>query len=305
MHFQSRCINSTELLITLALSFVLSVIHSQIVATTVSSATASRKKRAGSSLLPRRKHTKDRIRRKRRTRPGSGGTTIVVGNVRVEESGGYPVGVVTRSGGNTRNVNWDSPIKVHFEIGNQPMPTPTAAPGKDKEDDDATGGLRRRRRGQCKDGGDDGFESLNGKSSSGEESHLSEQMRTTGDDGSLISDLPAEDGVDDERVGTVGGGEREQKQPKIKGPFVGAKGKGDHSDTDEEREDENDLNLSSPGRNSSGAFTEGTNSNAEWCGVTTNSEECSYSSDLEHTDSQDFAPTVILNANCGAMDRSE
>lgn len=82
--------------------------------------------------------------------------------------------------------------------------------------------------------------------------------------------------------------------------------KGDHSDTDEERdEEEGELNLSSPGRNSSGQLTEGTNSNAEWCGVTTNSEECSYSSDMEHTDSQDFAPTVILNSNCGAMDRSE
>lgn len=88
--------------------------------------------------------------------------------------------------------------------------------------------------------------------------------------------------------------------------FTKGNGKGDHSDTDDEREDENDnLNLSSPGRNSSGAFTEGTTSNAEWCGVTTNSDECSYSSDIDHTDSQDFAPTVILNSNCGAMDRSK
>lgn len=158
----------------------------------------------------------------------------------------------------------------------------------------------------CK-GDDDGFESLNGKSSSGDESHLSEQLRTTGEDGSLISDLPTE-GVEDEHEEGVDVGDGlegvEQQQPKITTPCV-VKGKGDHSDTDEEREDENDLNLSSPGRNSSGAFTEGTNSNAEWCGVTTNSEECSYSSDMEHTDSQDFAPNVILNSNCGAMDRSK
>ena len=182
-----------------------------------------------------------------------------------------------------RNVNWDSPIKVHFEVG---------SPSREELPRNAAT-LRRRRNGTSK-GDDDGFESLNGKSSSGDESHLSEQLRTTGDDVSLVSDLPTEVGVE----------EGPPEVPPKPLPSV-VKGKGDHSDTDEEREDENDLNFSSPGRNSSGAFTEGTNSNGEWCGVTTNSEECSYSSDLEQTDSQDFAPTVILNSNCGAMDRSE
>lgn len=249
------------------------------------SATVARKKRTR-GLLQRKKHTKDRVRRKRRTRPGSGGTAAAGGvNARDETD--------TRG---QRNVNWDSPIKVHFEMGSQPLTTTTPVPEIISSSSSSNSSLRCRRRGMCK-GEDDGFESLNGKSSSGDESHLSEQLRTTGEDGSLISDLPAEE------VQESGGVE----QPKISttASCELAKGRGDHSDTDEEREDEIDLNLSSPGRNSSGAFTEGTNSNAEWCGVTTNSEECSYSSDLEHTDSQDFAPTVILNSNCGAMDRSE
>lgn len=172
-----------------------------------------------------------------------------------------------------RNVNWDSPIKVHFEIGGQ---GPVANIPTTPEDGYQSSSLRRRRygRGPCK-GDDDGFESLNGKSSSGDESHLSEQLRTTGDDGSLASDLMTEE-VDDGSSTTVAGEpQQQQQQNKHKQPKMG---KGDHSDTD---------------------------SNAEWCGVTTNSEECSYSSDMEHTDSQDFAPTVILNSNCGAMDRSE
>lgn len=229
----------------------------------------------------------------------------------------------TASDQRQRNVNWDSPIKVHFDIGHQPIPTITTTTTTEDLPLDLTfstspttkptSNLRRRirRGGTCK-GDDDGFESLNGKSSSGDESHLSEQVRMTGGDmvDGLVSDLPME-GVDE---GLKGGVEDHPPPPQVHNkpkmtPRVGGVcvkgGKGDNSDTDEEREDELDLNLSSPGRNSSGAFTEGTNSNVEWCGVTTNSEELSYSSDLEHTDSQDFAPTVILSSNCGAMDRSE
>lgn len=196
-----------------------------------------------------------------------------------------------RAGLRQRNVNWDSPIKVQFEIGNQPMPSvgtienPVAVAAVVDHQQRQRGGGRRRR--VCK-GDDDGFESLNGKSSSG-------------DDGSLVEEEALTEEVEDVNPGNA----TMEQQPKMVKPPCAAKAKGDHSDTDEEREDEMDLNLSSPGRNSSGAFTEGTNSNAEWCGVTTNSEECSYSSDMEHTDSQDFAPTVILNSNCGAMDRSE
>lgn len=64
-------------------------------------------------------------------------------------------------------------------------------------------------------------------------------------------------------------------------------------------------------------LADGTSSAAEWIGITTNSEECSYSS-ADHSESQleysenngcewnDYAtPTVILNSNCAIGDRSE
>lgn len=88
----------------------------------------------------------------------------------------------------------------------------------------------------------------------------------------------------------------------------------DSTDTDEEGDD-GELAMS-PGSssNGNGQFTEGTTSATEWIGITTNSEDCSYSSEMENSDSQgeysenggehDFTPTVILNPCCGNGDRS-
>lgn len=82
----------------------------------------------------------------------------------------------------------------------------------------------------------------------------------------------------------------------------------DSTDTDEEGDD--DI-LSTP---TNPQLTEATTSATEWLGITTNSEECSYSSEYDHSDSQvdqsenggeyDFAPAYILNPG-GAGDRSK
>lgn len=87
-------------------------------------------------------------------------------------------------------------------------------------------------------------------------------------------------------------------------------------------ESEEGGTLSSPGTGP--LLTEGTTSAGEWIGVTTNSEECSYSSELEESDSQhecsnvrdsvelndhpfawefELSPTVILSPSCAASDR--
>lgn len=64
-------------------------------------------------------------------------------------------------------------------------------------------------------------------------------------------------------------------------------------------------------------ISEGTTAAAEWIGITTNSEECSYSSadnsesQLEYSENNgcewnDYVtPTVILNSNCAIGDRSK
>lgn len=85
------------------------------------------------------------------------------------------------------------------------------------------------------------------------------------------------------------------------------------SDTDE---DGDDIELLSPPAINP-HFTEATTSATEWIGITTNSEECSYSSGdiANNSDSQIecsddleydyFTPTVILNPTCGIGDRSK
>lgn len=87
------------------------------------------------------------------------------------------------------------------------------------------------------------------------------------------------------------------------------------SDTDEEEGDD-DVETPSIFGAANLHFIEGTTSATEWIGITTNSEECSYSSEIENSDSQleysenggieyDITPSVILNPSCGANDRSK
>lgn len=88
----------------------------------------------------------------------------------------------------------------------------------------------------------------------------------------------------------------------------------DTSETDEDR----DECESQPSPILGQQFTEGTTLTTEWIGITTNSEECSYSS-ADNSGSQIecsengggvgecdyFTPTVILNSSCGIGDRSK
>lgn len=78
----------------------------------------------------------------------------------------------------------------------------------------------------------------------------------------------------------------------------------DSTDTDEDCDDDIPTNPQ---------LTEATTSATEWLGITTNSEDCSYSSEYDHSGSQfdqsenggeyDFAPAYILNPG-SAGDRS-
>lgn len=86
-------------------------------------------------------------------------------------------------------------------------------------------------------------------------------------------------------------------------------------DEDDDEDDEND-GESSPHMSHKGRKTD-ISSSTEWIGITTNSEDCSYSS-AEHSESQleysennggewtdYFTPTVLLNSNCVIGDKSK
>lgn len=86
----------------------------------------------------------------------------------------------------------------------------------------------------------------------------------------------------------------------------------DSSETDEEGDDVD----SQPSSTLTPPFPESAASATEWIGITTNSEECSYSScdnsesQLEYSENgggeyDNFTPTVILNSGCGLSDRSK
>uniref|UniRef100_T1PJG5 Male germ-cell putative homeodomain transcription factor n=1 Tax=Musca domestica TaxID=7370 RepID=T1PJG5_MUSDO len=148
-------------------------------------------------------------------------------------------------------------------------------------------------------GEDDGFESLNGKSSSGEDNNASPHALR------LRSNI----GNSHERVELM-------TERKIKAHNSDAKSRDVSSDETEEDGDDGDL-ISSPasqGGNTSNC-NECTTSATEWLGITTNSDECSYSSEYDNSDDYkgnqysdenisdlDYTPTVILNPH-GTSDR--
>ncbi|KAK3910556.1 Putative homeodomain transcription factor [Frankliniella fusca] len=109
----------------------------------------------------------------------------------------------------------------------------------------------------------------------------------------------------------------------LKCPAVTAEESSYNSSCCDESEEGGDERLSSPGPGGSGCenqnLTEGgTTSATDYMGVTTNSEECSYSSDMDESDSQaapvelndhpfawefEQSPTVILSPSCAASDK--
>uniref|UniRef100_A0A1L8DI46 Putative homeodomain transcription factor n=2 Tax=Nyssomyia neivai TaxID=330878 RepID=A0A1L8DI46_9DIPT len=343
-------VHISELVITMALSFMLSVIHSQIVATASSSGNSDKRKRL---LHPKRK-VRDRVRRKKKV-------------IRLRSSGDLredtksSLGKSMESGGNVlrkRNVNWDSPIKsqvvlpVEGSEENEDMQRNASDEYRDAcenvecledgargEDQPDLSTIRRHRqhRGE-QTGDDDGFESFNGKSSSGEDNSptSSPGIPVSSDAPPLRNIYATLDRVPtDSDTDTVKcmppqrpslhlnfkkpppSSESEfdfwNKNTKKLSQKAGQveKTKHDSSDTDEDGEDDGES-VSTPGTCSNLTFNDLTTSATEWIGVTTNSEECSYSSEIDHSESQneysetlecDSSPTVILNPTCGANDR--
>lgn len=172
-------------------------------------------------------------------------------------------------------------------------------------------------------GDDDGFESLNGRSSGEDNSGvpvllfpMSNGLRvpTTTDsetDSLRRSRKPSKsiDSIAEEASSTTAGNVYGKKLPK---PNATTSRSRDSTDTDEEGDD--GEQQMSPVSNSN--FSEVATSTTEWIGHTTNSEDCSYnSSEIEHSASQydnsenggeyELAPAVLLNPISGTGDRSK
>lgn len=190
-------ISVTDLVVPMSLSLLLSLIHSQIVATSASSNLTAADKR---SKGPIQQHRKKRERKKRRKSTRSRSSLNVLAsdasksraNSLTEEKdaieqinvqmirrlSGQPVNEASDSNCSPprlrkRNVNWRSPIKSNYSLSDDRRNEPST-PEQDDDDDDELAHIRdihlpantNQTNGPADD---DGFESLNGKSSSGEE----------------------------------------------------------------------------------------------------------------------------------------
>uniref|UniRef100_A0A1A9W9R9 PHTF1/2 N-terminal domain-containing protein n=1 Tax=Glossina brevipalpis TaxID=37001 RepID=A0A1A9W9R9_9MUSC len=172
-------------------------------------------------------------------------------------------------------------------------------------------------------GEDDGFESLNGKSSSGEETNNAQR--------SNVNQIGLQSQKVEEMNEISSASVYRRKLYHAPGSLKLARSQEVSSEETEEGGDEGDL-ISSPATPANTNYNECTTSATEWLGITTNNcpqssklklfrlitshyvgDECSYSSDLDNSDNYkgnsdeygcdlDFTPATILNPH-GASDR--
>lgn len=219
-----------------------------------------------------------------------------------------------------RNVNWHTPIQIYATFDQNDLPsssidpinmTPPSAARLDPS-------FRQRR----SIGEDDGFESLNGKSSSGEDNNHSPNVS-----GSVCGAMPTTIPTQASQlrlrlnvnsgsgVGIGASSSNNASNTSINAPATDKTSRESTSSCAESDEcDDADI-ISTP----ASAGTQECNTSAtDWLGVTTNSEDCSYTSELDQSDEGfkheacsdeelpelDITPTTILNPH-SSLDRSK
>lgn len=171
-------VSISDLVVPMTLSLLLSLIHSQILAT--SSASLSPGDKLNKNPIQPNRKRRERKKRRKSTRSRSSMATDsktrtnslvdetepVETNVQVNRRLSQPTNEASDSNCSPprlrkRNVNWRSPIKSNHSAN---VPNPPESPEVVEPIDNAIGNLH-----EVTGADDDGFESLNGKSSSGEE----------------------------------------------------------------------------------------------------------------------------------------
>lgn len=258
----------SELLVPMFLSTILSFVHSQIVATKSLEGTAINRKQQSYSMH-KYKHS-ERQRRKRKVRSRASDANLSVSDRKSKLN----LDLGNGSGSSKAN-KFDLPKTKNF-------PTPVEPVIKEDNMDETVEDFYNNlvdiltRKNEPRD--DDGFESFNGKSDSSEELVRLEQER------------------EHSRIKKISFSDVKESTPSGRYCPGGTKTL-DLSDT-EDNEDIEHYVESSTSRISYKSTV-----HSEWLGITTNSEECSYSSDMDHSDfhhqqnsfDENFTPTIILN----------
>ncbi|XP_017016550.1 protein phtf [Drosophila kikkawai] len=213
-----------------------------------------------------------------------------------------------------RNVNWHTPIQIYatYERSDQPS---SSQSGREEDQieaivDEQIRALKPSYQTRRNIGEDDGFESLNGKSSSGEDNNHSPLPNVAAS--AVAPPVPVQSSQLRLRLNTANNSSNNNSAPPAEKL---AQSRGNESTTscaESDECDEADI-ISSP---ASTCNQECTTSATDWLGVTTNSEDCSYTSDLDHSDGGfkhaacsdedpgelDITPTTILNPH-SSLDR--
>lgn len=217
-----------------------------------------------------------------------------------------------------RNVNWHTPIQIYATFEENELPSSSIELSNASSPSGARlePSFRKRR----SIGEDDGFESLNGKSSSGEDNNHSPNVSGSAGATATAGCTQANQlrlRLNVNGVGNVGGSSSNNvsNDSSSNVPATDKTSRESTSSCAESDEcDDADI-ISSP----ASAGTQECNTSAtDWLGVTTNSEDCSYTSELEQSDDGfkhqacsdeelpelDITPTTILNPH-SSMDRSK
>ncbi|KAH8285589.1 hypothetical protein KR054_011348, partial [Drosophila jambulina] len=220
--------------------------------------------------------------------------------------------VATPESPKKRNVNWHTPIQIYATYERTEQPSSSQS-GREEQDeaivDEEIRALKPSYQSRRNIGEDDGFESLNGKSSSGEDNNHSPLPNVTAS--TVAAPVPAQSNQLRLRLNTGNSSSNISAPPAEK--LTQSRGNESTTSCAESDEcDEADI-ISSP---ASTCNQECTTSATDWLGVTTNSEDCSYTSDLDHSDGGfkhaacsdedpgelDITPTTILNPH-SSLDR--
>ncbi|XP_017003905.2 protein phtf [Drosophila takahashii] len=206
-----------------------------------------------------------------------------------------------------RNVNWHTPIQIYATYERTEQPCSSRDVGEDGAD--ANGESKPAYQSRRSIGEDDGFESLNGKSSSGEDNNHSPLPNA----GAVVAPQSVTVPTNQLRLrlnSANAGATSAPQATEKKGQSRGNESTTSCAESDEC--DDADI-ISSP---ASACNQECTTSATDWLGVTTNSEDCSYTSDLDNSDGGlkhsvcsdedpgelDITPTTILNPH-SSLDR--
>ncbi|KAH8237244.1 hypothetical protein KR038_007910, partial [Drosophila bunnanda] len=211
-----------------------------------------------------------------------------------------------------RNVNWHTPIQIYATYERTEQPSSSQSVREEQDEaiaDEEMRALKPSYQSRRNIGEDDGFESLNGKSSSGEDNNHSPLPNVAAI--AVAPPVPVQSNQLRLRLNAANSGSNISAPPAEK--LAQSRGNESTSSCAESDEcDEADI-ISSP---ASTCNQECTTSATDWLGVTTNSEDCSYTSDIDHSDDGfkhapcsdedpgelDITPTTILNPH-SSLDR--